>query len=77
MISFVGPATEPGRLLQPVAGSSNGTGSPNGAWCSADLYILLVRLAALVRAWVCCGPLLLSPVRLTRSSAFSIVQGGP
>lgn len=73
MISFVGPATEPGRLLQPVAGSSNGTGSPNGAWCSADLYVLLVRLAALVRVFR--SPLL-SPRAPDPLLRLSIMQGG-
>jgi hypothetical protein len=45
-MSFViAGVTEPSSVLQPVAGSQNGPGNPNGVWCCADFYIVLMRLA--------------------------------
>lgn len=45
VISFTYGVVEPSRLMQPVPGSANGMGNPNHAWCSVDLYAVVLRLS--------------------------------
>jgi CCR4-NOT transcription complex subunit 1 len=45
-INFTYGALAPDRIMPPVPGSSAGTGTPNSAWCSVDLYSILLRLAS-------------------------------
>lgn len=45
IISFTYGIVDQSRLMQPVAGSAAGVGNPNSAWCSVDLYSVLLRLS--------------------------------